>query len=80
MEGLTDLHRHLDGSLRAETLFELGEQQGIALPSGLNSICFYKGMGLMEAAGGGEVRGEEKRRSRPGVPFSPLAAHHKNFV
>lgn len=29
----TDLHVHLDGSLRLETLLELGEQQGVKLPA-----------------------------------------------
>lgn len=29
----TDLHVHLDGSLRVETILELAEQQGIALPA-----------------------------------------------
>jgi adenosine deaminase len=31
---LIDLHRHLDGSIRLETILELGEQHGIELPAG----------------------------------------------
>lgn len=30
---LADLHRHLDGAVRLETILELGEQHGIALPA-----------------------------------------------
>ena len=30
---LTDLHRHLDGNIRAQTILELGQQHGIALPA-----------------------------------------------
>lgn len=41
--GLPDLHRHLDGSVRAETLLELAAARGIAVPSGLP---FTPGMGL----------------------------------
>ena len=29
----TDLHVHLDGSLRLETILELGEQQKVKLPA-----------------------------------------------
>jgi adenosine deaminase len=30
---LTDLHRHLDGNIRAHTILQLGQQHGIALPA-----------------------------------------------
>lgn len=30
---LTDLHRHLDGNIRASTILELGQQHGIILPA-----------------------------------------------
>ena len=30
---LLDLHRHLDGSVRLETVVELAQQQGIELPA-----------------------------------------------
>lgn len=30
---LVDLHRHLDGNVRVETIWELGHQHGIALPA-----------------------------------------------
>jgi adenosine deaminase len=30
---LIDLHRHLDGSIRLETIIELAQEQGIALPA-----------------------------------------------
>ncbi|MFO0548006.1 MAG: adenosine deaminase family protein [Polyangiaceae bacterium] len=43
---LADLHRHLDGSLRPDTLADLARGAGVVLPS---SIGFYAGMGL-EAA------------------------------
>lgn len=46
MSGLPDLHRHLDGSLRMETLRELSHEDGVTIPSPLQ---FYPGMGL-EAA------------------------------
>ena len=40
----TDLHLHLDGSMRERTLIELAQQQGIELPSytveGLNELVF----------------------------------------
>jgi adenosine deaminase len=40
----TDLHVHLDGSLRESTLIELARERGVALPShtveGLNSLVF----------------------------------------
>jgi adenosine deaminase len=43
---LSDLHRHLDGSLRASTLRDLADDHGVALPE---SMVFQPGMGL-EAA------------------------------
>jgi adenosine deaminase len=43
---LSDLHRHLDGSLRASTLVELADALAVAVPS---DLAFYQGMGL-EAA------------------------------
>ena len=40
----TDLHVHLDGSLRLPTLIELARTRGVALPSeteeGLNALVF----------------------------------------
>lgn len=40
----TDLHLHLDGSLREETLIELAKERGVSLPSetveGLNTLVF----------------------------------------
>ncbi len=30
---LVELHRHLDGSIRLETILELAEQHGISLPA-----------------------------------------------
>lgn len=44
--GLPDLHRHLDGSVRAETLSELAAARGVAVPTGLP---FTPGMGLAAA-------------------------------
>ncbi len=43
---LADLHRHLDGSLRLETLTELAEQHRQVLP---RDLMFRRGMGLDEA-------------------------------
>jgi len=43
---LSDLHRHLDGSIRPETLAELAEARGRTVPS---ELPFFPGMGL-EAA------------------------------
>jgi len=43
---LADLHRHLDGSLRPETLAELAARVGVSVPDDLG---FYPGMGLDEA-------------------------------
>lgn len=43
----TDLHLHLDGSLRLETLIELAKERGVALPSmekdGLKELVFKEG-------------------------------------
>ena len=43
---LTELHRHLDGSLRATTVKALAAEMGIHVP---DDIYFYPGMGLDEA-------------------------------
>lgn len=43
---LSDLHRHLDGSLRRETLRALADAYGVALPE---DIRFHAGMGLTAA-------------------------------
>ncbi len=47
-----DLHRHLDGSLRLQTLQELAAQLSIEVPQ---ELCFFQGMGLMEALSRFEV-------------------------
>ena len=44
--GLSDLHRHLDGSLRLETLRELALGAGIEVPE---NLAFQPGMGLAAA-------------------------------
>jgi adenosine deaminase len=44
--GLSDLHRHLDGSLRLETLRELAAAAGVEVP---DEIAFQPGMGLSAA-------------------------------
>ncbi len=44
--GLSDLHRHLDGSLRLETLRELARVAGVEVPE---DIAFQPGMGLAAA-------------------------------
>lgn len=43
---LSDLHRHLDGSLRPDTLAELAAALGYPVP---NDLKFHPGMGLAEA-------------------------------
>lgn len=43
---LADLHRHLDGSLRPQTLLELAHKAGRDVPA---DLCFYPAMGLDEA-------------------------------
>ena len=43
---LSDIHRHLDGSLRPATLNELAKQLGLPVPANLH---FFPGMGLQEA-------------------------------
>jgi adenosine deaminase len=48
---LTDLHRHLDGSLRWSTLLELASNQGVQIPSRVDDVRFFSGMGLEEALG-----------------------------
>jgi len=45
---LADLHRHLDGSLRATTLHELAARQGLIVP---RDLPFQVGMGLDAALG-----------------------------
>ncbi len=45
-QGLSDLHRHLDGSLRLETLSELASSAGVEVPE---DIAFQPGMGLAAA-------------------------------
>jgi adenosine deaminase len=44
--GLTDLHRHLDGSLRPSTLQELAASAGREVP---HDLAFFPGMGLAAA-------------------------------
>jgi adenosine deaminase len=46
MEGLVDLHRHLDGSLRLSTLSEFARDDGVRVPEALS---FFPGMGLEQA-------------------------------
>ena len=46
MEGLVDLHRHLDGSLRLSTLSEFARADGVQVPE---ALCFFPGMGLDQA-------------------------------
>ncbi len=43
---LSELHRHLDGSLRFDTLFELANRAGVHVP---DSLLFKPGMGLDDA-------------------------------
>lgn len=43
---LPDLHRHLDGSLRPETLAELADELGLIVPE---DLPFFTGMGLLAA-------------------------------
>lgn len=43
---LSDLHRHLDGSIRPATLLDLAAQRGRAVP---DDLAFHEGMGLDEA-------------------------------
>jgi adenosine deaminase len=44
--GLSDLHRHLDGSMRLETLQALAAERGLTVPADLR---FFPGMGLAAA-------------------------------
>ncbi|MBM4342861.1 MAG: adenosine deaminase family protein [Deltaproteobacteria bacterium] len=44
--GLSDLHRHLDGSLRPATLRDLADGAGVAVPE---PFGFFRGMGLQAA-------------------------------
>ena len=43
---LAELHRHLDGSLRRQTLLDLAAEQGVDIP---NRVGFWSGMGLDQA-------------------------------
>ena len=43
---LSDLHRHLDGSMRRSTIEELAAARGLAVP---DDLLFYPGMGLAAA-------------------------------
>ena len=43
LDGLADLHRHLDGSLRPETARELAARAHVPMPERLG---FWRGMGL----------------------------------
>jgi adenosine deaminase len=43
---LADLHRHLDGSLRASTVAELAARAGVSVPG---DLVFHAGMGLGDA-------------------------------
>ncbi|MBR58535.1 MAG: adenosine deaminase [Myxococcales bacterium] len=45
----SDLHRHLDGSLRLSTLRDLADDAGVALPQDESEIHFFAGMGLDQA-------------------------------
>ncbi len=53
MRDLPELHRHLDGSLRRETLRELADEAGVRLPDW--DIRFFDGMGLAAALARFEV-------------------------
>lgn len=44
--GLSDLHRHLDGSIRPSTLLDLASKSGREVPA---DLAFHEGMGLGEA-------------------------------
>ena len=46
---LSDLHRHLDGSLRPGTLVELARAESVNLPADLTALRFHSGMGLQGA-------------------------------
>jgi adenosine deaminase len=46
--GLADLHRHLDGSLRWQTVTELAAREAIPVPDE-RAVRFHVGMGLTEA-------------------------------
>lgn len=48
-QALIELHRHLDGSLRWETLMDLAKQQAISIPTSPQDVLFFTGMGLEEA-------------------------------
>jgi adenosine deaminase len=46
MEPLADLHRHLDGALRPETVRDLAAKKGLSVPT---ELAFVPGMGLAAA-------------------------------
>lgn len=46
MKGLVELHRHLDGSLRRDTVVDLARTVGVEVPA---TLGFFPGMGLNEA-------------------------------
>ena len=46
---MIELHCHLDGSLRYDTLRKLAYEQNIQLPDSNSSLFFYKGMSLQSA-------------------------------
>ena len=46
LTGLVDLHRHLDGSMRPETLRDFAHTDGVVVPK---NLAFTAGMGLSEA-------------------------------
>jgi adenosine deaminase len=45
-QGLSELHRHLDGSIRPATVEVLARESGLTVPE---DLCFHVGMGLAEA-------------------------------
>ena len=41
-----DLHRHIDGSLRMETLVALAEKKGLVVPN-IEDVVFFAGVSLL---------------------------------